>query len=191
MRLTRLRISLFSQLARTSALHGATVFVALAAAIALTACTSAAGAGPGTAPRTSLTQTVSAPTALAPTTWILAQMSIAGAAQPLVAGRVLTLQFHPQEGKVSGYSGCNDYFGDYTLAGESLSLNQLGQTLMACVEVCPTISAGSCRLSDAPVMEEESAYMNALMRVTRLHLADNTLTLSSSDGAVKLTYHPA
>ncbi|TVP52537.1 MAG: META domain-containing protein [Halomonadaceae bacterium] len=43
----------------------------------------------------------------------------------------LTLQFTP-EGRVSGHSGCNRFFGQYQLTGEGLTIGSLGSTKMAC-----------------------------------------------------------
>ena len=183
MRLTRPRFTRFtpftpfSLLTRSVSLRSAVILVALAGAIAVCACASTPDAGSGAPTPRPSPSTVTASNDLARTTWILTQMIVNGAAKPLVAGRVPTVQFHPQDGAVSGNAGCNGYGGDYTLAGETLSLNHLLQTLMAC--------------SDSSLMGQEYAYMSALRRVTRLQLADNTLTLSSSDGAVQLTYHPA
>jgi heat shock protein HslJ len=171
MQRTRHRISLFSPLTRSVSLHGAVLLVALAGALALTACASTP------------TPTVSASTDLARTPWILTRMTVDGAVQPLVADRIPWLQFHPQDGRVWGNSGCNDYGGHYTLAGESLRLIYVAQTMMACGVV-----AGP--LKDSPLMQQDDAYMHALWRVTRLQLAHHTLILWSSDGAVLLTYHP-
>jgi heat shock protein HslJ len=106
--------------------------------------------------------------------WTLTRLLVDGKEQPLVPGRAPTLQFRTHDGTIVGTDGCNSYFGPYTLQGERLHLGELGQTLVGCLE--------------AGVGQQENTYMSALRRVTRVQVAGATLTLSSDDGAVQLTF---
>lgn len=56
-----------------------------------------------------------------------------------------TLSF--EEGNINGTTGCNGYFGSYTLDGTNLTIGQVGQTEMYC---------------DGR-MEQEQAYLQMLM----------------------------
>jgi heat shock protein HslJ len=38
-----------------------------------------------------------------------------------------------QDGRVTGFSGCNRFFGGYTVFGSELRFSQLGSTKMACL----------------------------------------------------------
>ncbi|TRW48429.1 META domain-containing protein [Aliidiomarina halalkaliphila] len=58
----------------------------------------------------------------------------------------MTLNFG-DDGRLYGQSGCNRYFGRYTLTGEGVRFSQMGLTRMACEE---------------PRMQLESRYINAL-----------------------------
>lgn len=44
----------------------------------------------------------------------------------------LTLEFDTDNKKVSGFSGCNRFFGDYTIEGNTLSFGALGTTRKMC-----------------------------------------------------------
>ena len=63
---------------------------------------------------------------LAGTVW--RAVSVAGAAP--VAGREPTITFEAD--RVSGTTGCNQYFGGYTLGGGAVAFAAVGMTLMAC-----------------------------------------------------------
>ena len=167
-----------SALARAFALRGAIIVVALAGAVAFTACAGSRTSVPGTTVVATSTPTISLSDNLARTPWRLTAMVVDGKSPQVVAGRAPSLTFHPQDGTISGNSGCNSYGGNYTLSGEVLSLSQMRQTLMAC--------------SGTGVMEQEDAYMRALGLVTRVGLnqANNTLALSTADGAVRLSFAP-
>ncbi|WP_052172459.1 META domain-containing protein [Psychroserpens jangbogonensis] len=44
----------------------------------------------------------------------------------------LTLEFDSKTNKVSGFAGCNRFFGTYTTDGNTISLSELGATRMMC-----------------------------------------------------------
>ena len=97
--------------------------------------------------------------------WLLVELE--GRADPKGAGgRQVTLRF--EEGRASGFAGCNQYGGSYTVRGDSITFGPAAATRMACSEG----------------MDVEQAYLSALPRVVRFAVADSTLTLFSSDGTL-------
>jgi len=130
-------------------------------------------------PTPTATQTLTQTANLTQTTWTLTRLMVAGHEQPLVPGHAPTLHFDPFNGQIYGIrgtGGCNGYGGTYALAGNTLSVTTLSYTQMACL-------AGGGSLD-----QQESAYFQALLRVTGYHLDGNTLTLTSADGSVQLTF---
>ena len=60
---------------------------------------------------------------------------LAGQPAPTGAGgRRATLGFEPDTARVTGFAGCNSYFGTYTLDGTALRFGPIGMTRMACAE---------------------------------------------------------
>ena len=53
----------------------------------------------------------------------------------LTSHRRPSLNLDASRNRASGYSGCNNFFGHYALAGVSLTFGQFGATRMACEEV--------------------------------------------------------
>ena len=84
-----------------------------------------------------------------------------------IEGVSFTLVF--SEGQVSGKSGCNSYFSDYTQDGESLSILVLGSTLMACVE-------------PAGLMDQEAEFQGVLANVDSFEVEGDQLRLETPDG---------
>jgi heat shock protein HslJ len=115
--------------------------------------------------------------ALAQSTWTLTQLVVDGHEQPLAPSQAPTLHFQPQDdrsGRFEGGSGCNTYFGSYTLADTTLHMDLSGTTNMACTP---------------DVTDQESAYLSALPRVERFLVEGDTLMLASGDGSVQFTFH--
>lgn len=82
------------------------------------------------------------------------------------------IQFAP-DGKFSGNTGCNGFFGNYKLEGESLTLNIRRVTLHACTD----------RQAD-----QEAAILSALKKVHSYQIQKNSLALLDADGVVLLSY---
>ena len=113
------------------------------AALALAACTPAA---PQTEPTAQIPPAQSEPTTapvaeepsvdtstdpLAGTSWILKELD--GAA-PVEGGRSPANLEFLADGRIAGTTGCNRYFGPFTIAGDALTTGQLGSTLMSCAK---------------------------------------------------------
>ncbi|HEV2461730.1 MAG TPA: META domain-containing protein, partial [Ktedonobacterales bacterium] len=111
---------------------------------------------------------------LTQTTWTLTRLVVDGREQQLVPRRAPTLHFGPPVGQLSGTGSCNSYSSAYTLAGDTLHLSGLSVTQARCLSTA--------------LMEQEDAYFRALPRVERYHVDANTLTLTSADGSVQLTF---
>ncbi|MBM3116684.1 META domain-containing protein [Jeongeupia naejangsanensis] len=82
--------------------------------------------------------------------------------------RPATLNF-AADGRISGFAGCNRYFGQYTQNGDALKIGSVATTRMAC---------------DPAVMKQEAAFLQTLGQVQRFSVADDgTLTLHAADKA--------
>jgi heat shock protein HslJ len=84
-----------------------------------------------------------------------------------ISGTTLTVTF--KDGQVDGSTGCNAYFGAYSINGEQVTLSGLGMTEMAC-------------LDPAGVMDQELTFLQFLSDVQRFHLAAGELQLLRADG---------
>lgn len=100
------------------------------------------------------------PAALTSTTWILQSYH-----QPLLPDTMITIEFS-SDGQVSGSAGCNSYFGSYALDGGSLLTGPVGSTEMWC----------------DGLMDQESAFLQALQTATSLTADENSLTIHTPDG---------
>jgi len=85
----------------------------------------------------------------------------------------ITLAFETDT--AGGFGGCNAYGGSYTRQGDALSIDEIASTAQACLE-------------PEGVMEQESAYLDALWDVVSYRVADERLELLDDSGAVRLVY---
>lgn len=76
------------------------------------------------------------------------------------------IQFQ-SEGRVSGFAGCNRFFGSYESSGDSLSFGVLGATKM----MCPP-----------EAMDREQTLFENLSRVATFQRDQQRLTLIDKDG---------
>jgi heat shock protein HslJ len=81
-----------------------------------------------------------------------------------------------KSGTASGFAGCNNFHGTYTVNGSSLSFGPLGRTAMACGSAQDAI---------------ETAYLAQLAKVASYAISGQTLTLKDSSGAAVLSYAPS
>jgi len=107
------------------------------------------------------------------------QLSVSGTEWTLVAisgdtswshlpDRIPFISFDSEQKRVSGYAGCNRFFGNYTRAGNDISFSPLASTKMYCQESQPT----------------EYALLEALQRADRIMISENQLRLFT--GSVEL-----
>ncbi len=88
-------------------------------------------------------------------------------ADPLLPGTRIDLTL--ADGTATGSAGCNRYTGQYTLSGESLAVEALGSTKMAC--------------QDPPgLMQQEGRCLETLQAVTTVRVYGERLWLETADG---------
>lgn len=83
----------------------------------------------------------------------------------------VTLDFAPEEMRISGRSFCNRYMASYTLEASRLQLSPIGSTRMAC-----------------PELEQEQRYFDLLSKVRGYRLEAEHLRLLDSTGSELLRY---
>ena len=95
--------------------------------------------------------------------WLLADLN----GEPVQTGTVITAEFN-DDGRVSGSGGCNSYNTTYELSRDNIEFGeQIVTTLMACPD---------------PVMEQESAYLEALLNATKFEITGDEMVLYNGDG---------
>ena len=105
------------------------------------------------------------------TTWELYSM---GRYSP-IAGSKTTIQF--EDGQVGGLGGCNHYGGEYQISGNTITIDKLYMTEMAC-------------MSPEGVMDQESTYLQFLGGAQRFEIVNGQLQIYRSAGEA-LTFVPA
>jgi len=107
--------------------------------------------------------------------WLLA--SIDG--QLLPEGVTANMTFTPgdspaaqgQENTINGNAGCNDFFGSYTIEGDTFSAGPFGATQMMCEE---------------PVMQVEQAFLAGLESTQSYQITLNQLIINTATGSLLL-----
>ncbi len=123
---------------------------------------------------TLLTYTHAAPVSLAGPKWEVTGINNGkNAVSSVVAGTTVTATFGP-DGTVSGSAGCNSYSAGYTLSGTALKVDHAAATQMFCD-------------SPAGVMDQETAFLNALAASTVVETSASGVTLRDASGATQLT----
>jgi heat shock protein HslJ len=92
--------------------------------------------------------------------WDLTSGTVDGKPLPMVDSAPITLVFD-QDG-VGGRAACNQYFGQFEVNGDSITITGLGQTEMGC---------------DPAIMDSEAAYLAALARADTITIDGDTLLL--------------
>jgi heat shock protein HslJ len=107
----------------------------------------------------------SEPAAIDPTdsAWLLESGTLDGTAVPVLATHPITLVF--EEEGAGGTSACNQYFGNYSISGGSMSFDEITQTEMACVP--------------DEVMDSEARFLEALSLVETFTVTGDSLTMSA------------
>ncbi len=107
------------------------------------------------------------------TTWILDSFYTADAVSSVINGIAITAVFD-NEGRITGSAGCNDYFGSYTLAGNSLSIHSIGSTKMNC--------------PGRGIMLQEQTYLASLSKAAGFTINGNRMSLSDAKGTTLLSF---
>ena len=126
-----------------------------------------------TEPRTSESVTATGSSAtLEGTIWkLVSYADNDGKTVDVLAGTEVTALF--QDGTVGGTAGCNNYFANYEVDGNQLTVGVGGTTMMACPQ---------------PIMAQESAYMTNLAASAAYLITGDQLQIAGADGKTLLTY---
>lgn len=111
------------------------------------------------------------PVSLDGTEWMLTSMS----GKAPVAGSKLTLKF--DEANASGDAGCNQYRSATTTDGSKLAFGMTSSTKRACLAQEMNV--------------QETAYLDALAKVTAYEVSGDRLTLRDSGGGTLLEFERA
>ena len=99
---------------------------------------------------------------LAGTAWVFLSFHGPGnAITPAIPGSRLTLAFEPG-GKANGFAGCNRFFADYAVAGETVTVSALG------------VGGERC---NAAVMAQETAFLDGLKAASGFSIQHMNLSL--------------
>lgn len=103
--------------------------------------------------------------------WTLKTCNVAGA--DIATGMEPVVLFFNDSVNVGGSAGCNRIIGNYQLKNDSLTINIIGTTRMAC-----------------PDMEFESRYLNMMRNPMAVKIENdgNTMILENSAAGLNLTY---
>lgn len=93
----------------------------------------------------------------------------------VMEGTAITAHF--ENGEINGSAGCNSYFGAYQVEGENLSVGQIANTEMYCME-------------PEGLMEQETTYLEYLADAQSFEITDGRLIIYLSDHET-LTFEPA
>ena len=80
-----------------------------------------------------------------------------------------------QSGNLNGNAGCNSYFATFEVDGSSISIKGIGNTEMFCGE---------------GVMEQETAYLNALEKAHSYRINTSSLKILAADGSTLISFTP-
>ena len=92
----------------------------------------------------------------------------------LLAGSQVSAVFN-EDGSLTGSAGCNTYSAAYQLDGNKITIGPAATTRMFCGE-------------PAGVMEQETAYLQALGKVTSYQIQGDVLTLLDAEGTRMVEY---
>ncbi len=107
-------------------------------------------------------------------TWVLMSSGEPNSPQSVPPGVIITANFST-DGQLSGNSGCNSYFADYTTQEDQITITQPGSTMMAC-----------------PIgMEEEAEYLAALAQAEQYSITGRDLSITYDNGSGVLNFSSA
>ena len=107
---------------------------------------------------------------LADTEWVLTSLN----GGSLLEGSNITLNFGTET--ATGFAGCNNVGGEYTAADKGiLTIPEIGSTEMG----CPTPEG---------ILEQESAYVDALRNAATYRVVDDRLEIANAAGETTLVF---
>jgi len=104
------------------------------------------------------------------TKWVLESYGEKGNLQSVLEGTEINATFESAEHQVRGSAGCNSYFGEYEVSGNQITISQIANTEMYC-------------LDPEGVMEQEQEYLKILQTTDSYEIHDGKLQINS-DGKV-------
>lgn len=103
------------------------------------------------------------------TFWRLTSYGLPSTTTPVLTGTAITLNFDRDGSRVTGSSGCNEYFGDCLVKGKSITISNIGATKKAC--------------ADPPgIMVQENAFFELLGKAERFSADCCGLTIFCDGG---------
>jgi heat shock protein HslJ len=93
--------------------------------------------------------------------------------EPPLTGKAPSVEFSADQ--ISGSTGCNTYFGTYSVSGSELGVGDVAVTEMWCME-------------PEGVMDQEQAFLDALASVASYRLAGERLELLDETGETILIF---
>jgi heat shock protein HslJ len=105
------------------------------------------------------------------TQWVL----VALGGEALLPDTAPSAEFSAEQ--ISGSAGCNTYFGTYTVSGSEITISDVANTEMWCME-------------PEGVMDQERAFLAALASVASYRIAGERLELMDGTGGVILLFEP-
>ena len=79
--------------------------------------------------------------------------------------QAITIHFQA-DGRVTGFAGCNDFFGSFVATDKTLEIGPLGATRKAC---------------PAPIMQQETAFLAAIESTTDYYIDGSKLVLGDGE----------
>lgn len=125
----------------------------------------------GARPEPARGATTGAGVSLTETDWQLVELR-GSPAEPGAGNRKPNLVLSPEGQQAGGFSGCNNYTGEYRADGNALSFGPLAATLRACPDG----------------MEQEQSMLRAFEDVASYAIDGDTLTLERPDGTAVMRF---
>ena len=101
-------------------------------------------------------------------TWILESYGEPGDLKDVIEDSRATAVFDDKKNKVTGSASCNSYFGGIVIDGSKLSVSDLANTEMYCME-------------PEGVMDQETEYLTILRAAESFEIKDGKLQINSGD----------
>jgi heat shock protein HslJ len=105
------------------------------------------------------------------TSWVLSGILADSVANSTEIDQEITAVF--QDGQLTGFAGCNNYFTSHETDGASLTFGPIGSTAMTC---------------DEAQNQREIEFLTALEAITGYQISNDTLELMDADGNVQILF---